>query len=498
MLETDEGAPPNSSSINTPTNISILDNATKTEKEAPRTPLESLPPPVLPRAPTNCFPREIMNEILDLTDQVASIALYGSIGVGKSFVALTILHDNRTKAIFGRNRHFTCYDDPPNSLEGFIERLCDAIGTNRTTDIGQLRSHLESSPPCLLVLDGVDSILDPLTPRAKEISVIIEKLGSDQRVCLVTTSRICPDLQGFHRIEVQTLPEDSVRETFYSHCGLDRSPAVDDLIAGLDFHPLSIDLLARSVREDGWDTTMLMQAWEDDQKSTLRTKHRQSLKDTLELSLCSPTIKNLGTRAQGVLNGIAASPPGVEEGKLASIFPYITEVEVVVDVLCRFSLIYRQDGFVKMLSPFRSYFLDSMVTLAQHEEVIHWGPDRSHAPSRTSFSLHPFCDHSVTAFESPPIFVVVPPGIQPPRTTKSATSPPNVNARRNLRPKRREHGDLCSLRIPLMLIDLKGYLPSCAFAKDPSSSMIYKRSPRTRGLLPLFHRVHLRWWKRIV
>ena len=302
-------------------------------------------------------------------------------------MALTILHDNRTEAIFGRNRYFACCNDSQDSPEGFLERLCDTIGTNRTTDIGQLRSHLESSPPRLLVLDGVDSILDPLTPGAKEISAIIEGLGSGQRVCLVTTSRIYPDLQGFHRIEVQTLPEDGARETFYNHCGLgSRSPAVDDLIAELDFHPLSIDLLARSVRENGWDATTLMQAWEDDQTSTLRTKHQQSFKDALELSLCSPTIKNLGTRAQGVLNRIAAFPPGIEEGGLASIFPCIAEVEVVVDVLCRFSLIYRQDGFVKMLSPFRSYFLDSMVTLAQHEEVIPWGPDCNPAQARTSFS----------------------------------------------------------------------------------------------------------------
>jgi len=331
-----------------------------------------------------------VNEILDLTDQVASTALYGPIGVGKSFVALTILHDNRTKDIFGRNRHFTRCDNPPNSLEGFIERLCDAIGANRTTDIGQLRSHLESSPPLLLVLDGVDSILDPPSPEAKEISTIIEEFGSSQRVCLVTTSRIHPDFRGFRRFEVPMPSKDGAQEIFYNHCNLIRSPLVDDLIAKLDFHPLSVDLLARSVRENGWDVTMLIQAWEDDQKGALGTKHRQNLKDALELSLCSPTIKNLGTRAQDTLNAIAAFPPGVEEGRLASIFPHITGVEVTVDVLCRFSLIYRQGGFVKVLSPFRSYFLDSTVTLAQHEEVIRWGPNCSPAQGSTSFRFISF------------------------------------------------------------------------------------------------------------
>ena len=72
-----------------------------------------------------------------------------------------------------------------------------------------------------------------------------------------------PDIHGFHRIEVPTLSEDGARETFYSRCDLDRSSAVDELIASLDFHPLSIDLLARSVCENDWDATSLLQAWDD-------------------------------------------------------------------------------------------------------------------------------------------------------------------------------------------------------------------------------------------
>ena len=358
------------------------------EKEASRSPSE-LFPPVFPQAPMNCFSREeIVNEILDLTDQVASTALYGSIGVGKSFVALTVLHHNRTKAIFGRNHHFMHCNDLANSLKGFLERLCDAIGVDHTTDIGQLRTHLESSPPRLLVLDGVDLILDPLAPEAGDISAVIEELGSDQHVCLVTTSRMYPDIHGFHRIKVPTLSEDSARDIFYSHCNLGRSSEVDELIARLDFHPLSIDLLARSVRENDWDVTSLLQAWDDEQTGTLRTSYQQNLKEVLELSLRSPTIQDLGTTVQGVLNAIAAFPSGIEECKLGRMFASMTGVEMAIDVLCRFSLIYRQDGLLNMLSPFRFYFLDSMLELAQHVEVIRWGPDCHPAQARMPFSLH--------------------------------------------------------------------------------------------------------------
>ena len=378
------------------------ENTTETENTVLKSLSESIPP--LPPAPTNCFSREeIMSEILDLTDQVASTALYGLIGIGKSFVALSVLHHNRTKAIFGRNRHFLHCGDLTNSLGGFLERLSDAIGISRTTDIGQLRSHLESSPPRLLVLDGVDSILDPPDPEAKEISAIIEELGSSQYVCLVTTSRMYPDLHGFHRVEVPMLSEEGAQEIFYNLCSLARSPLVDDLIARLDFHPFSINLLARSVRENDWDATMLLQAWQDDQTSALRTNYRQSLKETLELSLRSPTIKNLGTTAHDTLYAITAFPLGVEEGRLGSTFPHITGVEVVVDVLRRFSLIYRQDGFVKILSPFRIYFLDSTpLEPARHVEVIRRDPDRHPAKMRTSCSFHLFCEYSVIALESSP------------------------------------------------------------------------------------------------
>ena len=336
---------------------------------------ELFPSSALPRTPAKNSREETVSEVLDLTDQVASTALFGSIGVGKSFVAHTLLHHDRTKAKFGSNRHFMRCDDLQSSLDSFLERLFNVINTDRTTNAAQLRSHLESSPPLMLLLDGVDHILDPLAHESEEISATIEELGSYPHVCLVTTSRMDPDIHGFHRIEVPIPSEDDAREAFYGLCNLDRSPAVDDLIMRLDLHPLSIDLLARSVRENGWDELMLLKALDDGDTSVLKENYHQRLKDAVELSMCSPTIQHLGTAARDVLEGIAAYPNGVEERRLGNIFPSITGVGATVDVLCKFFLIYRQDGFVKMLSPFRFCFLDSALLPTNHVEVIRWGVD---------------------------------------------------------------------------------------------------------------------------
>jgi hypothetical protein len=365
---------------------------TQMEETASSPPPEPFPLSTLPQPPTCRFSREeIITELLDLTEQVASVALSGPVGIGKSSVALTLLHHDRIELKFGRNRHFARCDDLVNSLEGFLERLSDAMGTSRATDIGQLRAHLESSPPLILLLDGVDSILDPLAPEAEEISAMIEEFGSYQHVCLLTTSRMCPEIPGFHRVEIPALSGDAARDAFYHLSHLGRTSVIDDLLAKLDFHPLSIDLLASSVRDNGWDESELLKALGDDKECVLKTQYYQHLKDTIERSFHSPTVQSLGDAAQNALITIAAFPCGIKETQLEDIVLGMTGVGEAVDVLCKFSLVYRQDGFVKMLSPFRFYFLELALEPVQHVEVIRWDDANcSAAKACLSFPLRMF------------------------------------------------------------------------------------------------------------
>ena len=105
-------------------------------------------------------------------------------------------------------------------------------------------------------------------------------------------------------------------------------------------------------------------------------------------------------------------------------FPRITGTGATVDILCKFFLIYRQDGSVKMFSPFRLYFLESAVVPAQRVEVIRWGLDYSPAPART-FLHHVSCGRRVTLFEAPPIFTrgPYPSSTTTPRTTSHQKTP---------------------------------------------------------------------------
>ena len=363
-----------------------------------------------------------MEELLDLVEQVASVTLSGQVGVGKSSVALTLLHHDRIKVKFGRSRYFMRCDDLTNSFEGFLERLSDALDTNRTTDIMQLRSHLEASPKLILLLDGVDFILDPLAPDAEKISATIEEFGCYQQICLLTTSRMDPEIPGFRHVKVPTLSEDAARDAFHGLCNLGRSSVVDTLLNKLDFHPLSIDIFASFAHENGWDDLTLLRALDDDQANVLKTKYYQHLGDAIERSFRSPTLQSLGDAARGALAVIACFPCGVRESELEGIVPGMAGVGEAVDVLCMFSLVYRQEGFVKMLSPVRSYFLESALEPTQHVEVIRWD-DNMWCSTRGSLSSHSICfdGRTLTVFKDLPIFVSGPPDTKPPRVIRRLT-----------------------------------------------------------------------------
>ena len=317
-------------------------------------PYGELPPP----APRACFGRsDLVEKVVGLAENLEPIALIGAGGIGKTSIALTVLHHNRIKERFGENRRFIRCDQFPASPAHFLARLSKVIGAavENSEDLTPLRPLL-SSREMLIILDNAESILDPNGTNAKEIYSLVGELCKIKTISLCITSRITTVPPYCNRPKILTLSMEAACDIFYGIYGDgERSNIIDNLLQRLDFHALSITLLATTASHNGWDYDRLASEWDVQRAQVLRTDYNESLAAALELSLVSPTFHSLGPDARDLLGVVAFFPQGVDEKNLDWLFPTIPNSKNIFDKFCVLSLTYRTNGSMTMLAPIRDY-----------------------------------------------------------------------------------------------------------------------------------------------
>ena len=149
---------------------------------------------------------------------------------------------------------------------------------------------------------------------------------------------------------------ESACDIFYSvYDNGGHSEVISDLVRQLDFHALSITLLATTASHNAWDHNRLAKEWDTQRSQVLQTDYNESLAATIELSLASPTFCNLGPHARDLLGVVAFFPQGIDENNLDWLFPTIPNRKTIFDKFCLLSLTSQSDNFITMLAPIRDH-----------------------------------------------------------------------------------------------------------------------------------------------
>ena len=208
----------------------------------------------------------------------------------------------------------------------------------------------------ILFLDNAESILDPQGTDGREIYAIVDELSRFSNICLGITSRISTIPPHCKRPTISTLSIESGLDIFYAiYDNGGRSAVISDLIKRLDFHALSITLLATVASHNMWSYDRLAKEWDTHRAHVLQTEYNESLAATIELSLTSPTFQKLGPNARELLGIIAFFPQGIDENNLDWLFPSIPDRRNIFDKFCVLSLTSRSNNFFTMLAPIRDH-----------------------------------------------------------------------------------------------------------------------------------------------
>lgn len=363
----------------------------------------------LPIAPENFQGRdEVVRQAVDLLihNEQGRVFVSGPGGIGKTSLALTVVHDARVIIRFGDCRYWVPCDQAPTPA-AFIQLVARSLEItlppNPTDPFKALVTALRASEDAsrLLILDNFETTWD--TDEQPEVDKILCNLAILRGISILMTTRDSQStafsLSWSRPLlrPLDTLSLDSARAIYLHHLPDSiHDDQLDPLLLAIDCYPLAIELMARQ-GELGNNPSDLRRRWEVEKSKLLaHGRHKGcNLEVSMELSLQSgPMLDNPG--ALDVLSVLALLPAATT----IEMLPHIPDLPNHLDTLTKVSLASRRAGgsFITILSPIRAYvlkryppkkdILDSMCSVYDHR-IKRWKstPKKSDIKEAAAYSL---------------------------------------------------------------------------------------------------------------
>ncbi|KAJ7815650.1 P-loop containing nucleoside triphosphate hydrolase protein, partial [Mycena olivaceomarginata] len=310
---------------------------------------------MLPSEPKIFHGRESeLSDILHLfNSRIPRIAILGAGGMGKTSLAIAVLHHPDITARYVQNRFFVACNSARTGIE-----LANLIGSHLGLKPGKnntqpVLQYFANNPPSLLILDELETLWEPTSSRADIEELLLLLTGitmrGAERPAKVLWTR--PFLQV-----LQPLDQEAAQLTFTDIAdGGHNQEEVDHILSLTGNLPLAISLLAHLADTEGCSN--VLSRW-DKKKTAVISEgfdKRSNLDLSISLSLSSPRIQLL-PHSQKLLSLLSMLPDGLTDADLIQSKLPLENILKCKTALKSTALAYSDEHKrLKVLMPIREY-----------------------------------------------------------------------------------------------------------------------------------------------
>ena len=212
--------------------------------------------------------------------------------------------------------------------------------------------HTKTSPR-LLILDDFEGIWDK--QRSAIEPFLQAMLGIHHLTVLITMQGALVPPPSVWRLEITPLsPRDAklLFLTVYPHS----DPALDELLAALDYLPLAVALVAHACQTYGVKPSVLIDRWKKGKVELLEFEGK-SMEASINSSMQATSVM-ASPGAAKLLSILTMLPAGIQPGDLATMAPSLSNVDELTDILTNMSLASVNHGKrIGLLSPVKAHLL---------------------------------------------------------------------------------------------------------------------------------------------
>jgi len=332
-----------------------------------------------PPRPSIFFGRDdIVKDIVNilLRPKQRHVALIGPGGIGKTSIAKAVLNEELIVSMF-HARIFVTFDDIAYSMmtyQTFLDRIAEAIGAPVSTRMAVMH-RLKILSSILVVVDNAEIFAECGPDAFRDISKMLDSIGTLSRIVFTTrVSDTVPSNLVWSRIQVDTLERNAAFATFSATYELeDITQSTERIIGELEYHPLSINILANAAAVNRWSLRQLEENWLRQRKSSIleTAKDRyHSVGITFEISVSCSAFDETRVLVLKLLRAVSFLPEGVHRRDLDSILQVDNAISIA-ESICRCSLAYWRGDRLTVLSPIRIYIMERHnIDLSYEDELI--------------------------------------------------------------------------------------------------------------------------------